>query len=486
MNDVNGKMTDAEVAGFVREFERRTGVFVQRVRGTAVWQLIRFEVAVRIQGLSLERAPVGRGRVLGSLVRGFVRFFGLKRAPYLCKTFDSAYRRETPDGVDDIYFDDLKPVMPGMVKMSSCDAVGYEQRMARASTPPVFDDTAVIALSAILGRVLPVAVRSPAFDAISRAIGGELGFGDYTPARIRRVYNVFWWRVLLYRLVLWRVRPKAVLCPDNGQFGLMRAAAQAGIPYIEMQHGVFTHAHPNALPPDLSAAEATGLLVPTVFAVYGAFSADVLQASWLHLNDRVRPVGAPFLERARAERAAHFRPGGVPRLTLSTQGIARQALGDFIASFLQLCEATFELVIKLHPAYDGDQDFYAQRFGKDPRVVIEPGTSAIGTDTLIARSDLHISISSACHYDALGIGTPTGILALETHEAMADLLGVPGACLIATPADLAGLVRNRAFGVVPEQTSRYFFERDFPGRVEALLESLGAAPDAPDKDTVAA
>lgn len=485
MSESQQKMTEAEVSTYVRDFERRTGVFAERVNGTAVWQLIRFEVSVRIQGLGLERAPAGRRRLVGSLLRGFMQFFRLPRSSYFCKTFDSAYRRESREGFEDIYFDDLKPVMPDMIKVSSCDAAGYEQRIAKASTPPVFDDTSVIALSAILGRVFPVVVSNPAFETISRAITSELGFEDYTPARVRRVYNVFWWRVMLYRLVLWRVRPKAVLCPDNGQFGLMKAAQHFGIPYIEMQHGVFTHVHPNALPPDLSEEEARGLLMPSSFAVYGKFSADVLHESWLYMNNRVHPVGAPFLERARAVRASQYKPGDIPRITLSTQGIARRALGNFIAEFLRLCDEQFELVIKLHPAYDHDQNFYEELFGSDPRVVIDSGASANSTHTFIARSDFHISISSTCHYDALGIGTPTGVLALETHESVADLLDVSGVCLIETPADLAELVRGRSFGVVPDETSRYFFEHDFPGRVEAVLASMAVAPGASDRDTVA-
>ncbi|MFN7092170.1 MAG: hypothetical protein ACK4P4_16655, partial [Allorhizobium sp.] len=251
------------------------------------------------------------------------------------------------------------------------------------------------------------------------------------------------------------------------------------------QHGVFTHVHPNALPPDLSEDEARGLLMPSSFAVYGRFSADVLQDSWLYMNNRVYPVGAPFLERARAVRASQYRPGATPRITLSTQGIARRALGEFILDFLGLCDEQFELVIKLHPAYDHDQNFYEELFGSDPRITIDSGASANSTHTFIARSDFHISISSTCHYDALGIGTPTGILALETHESVADLLGVSGACLIETPAELARLVRDRSFGVVSDETSRYFFERDFPGRVEAVLAKMSTPPGASDGNRIA-
>lgn len=468
------KPTEAEVSVIMRDFEHRTGIFTERVRGTSVWQLIRFEVSVRVQGLELERVPVGRNRLVKSLLRGFVQWFRLPRSSRLCKTFDSAYRRETSRGFEDIYFDDLSPIMPDMLKMSSCDAGGYEQRVARAVVPPVFDDTSVIALSAIVGRILPVVIRHPAFDRMSRALIDEFGFEDYTVARIRRIYNAFWWRVLLYRLVLRRVRPRVILCPDSGQFGLMKAAQKGGIAFIEMQHGVFTHAHPNALPPDLSDDEARDLLMPSLLAVYGIFSAEVLRESWIYANNRVSPLGAPFLERARIVRKNEYRAGKVPRITLSTQGIARKELGEFISEFLQVCEADFELIIKLHPAYDRDQSFYEKMVGADPRVIIDSGASANSTHTFIACSDFHLSISSTCHYDSLGIGTPTGILALETHESVIQLLDVAGACLISTPQELARIVSDRAFGVVPEETSRYFFEADFSERVEFVLSRVEA------------
>ena len=468
------KPTEAEVSVTMRKFELRTGIFTERVKGTSVWQLIRFEVSVRVQGLGLERVPVGRNRLVRSLLKGLIQFFRLPRSSHLCKTFDSAYRRETARGVEDIYFDDLKSIMPDMVKMSSCDAGGHEQRVARAVLPPVFDDTSIIALSAILGRILPVVITHPVFGRMSRAIIDEFGFEDYTVARIRRIYNVFWWRVLLYRLILWRVRPRTILCPDNGQFGLMLAARRRGVAFIEMQHGVFTDVHPNALPLDLSDEEARDLLMPSFFAVYGLFSAEVLRDSWIYANNRVTPVGAPFLERARVIRSTEYRVGRVPRMTLSTQGIARKELGEFISAFLQVCKADFELIIKLHPAYDRDQDFYEKMVGADPRVVIDSGASANSTHTFIALSDFHLSISSTCHYDALGIGTPTGILALETHESVIELLDVAGVCLISTPEELARIVRDRAFGVVPEETSRYFFERDFSEKVESVLSRVAA------------
>ncbi len=132
-------------------------------------------------------------------------------------------------------------------------------------------------------------------------------------------------------------------------------------------------------------------------------------------------------------------------------------------------------MIKLHPAYDSDRDLYRQRIGGDPRVTIEPETSLASTQDLIAGADLHLSISSACHFDALGIGTPTGVLALETHQSVQGILKERGALLIETPKELAHIVAERSFPSVPEETSDRFFRRDFERNIEKLIVSLETA-----------
>ena len=88
---------------------------------------------------------------------------------------------------------------------------------------------------------------------------------------------------------------------------------------------------------------------------------------------------------------------------------------------------------------------------------------------MIAMSDLHLSVSSACHFEALGIGTPTAILALPGHELVRGLAECGDAVLIDSPASLAALVANRSWGVVPSGTSDRYFRGDHVGNMRALL-----------------
>lgn len=475
--------TEAEVSSEVRAFERKTGILALAVHGTSVWQLLRFEVSLRHQGLELRRQALPRSRLVRSIVIGASQFLFQKRCRVLCKTFDSAHRVITAKGIRDIYFDDLVEALPQSVKMSSCDSDAYEERLSHAEIPPVFDDTSIIVVSAMLGRLFPVSGHAQIWNEISRAIVTEWGFADYTPERVRRLYSVFRWRSVLYRLFLWRCGAKVVICPDAGQFALLHAARLRNVPYIELQHGVYTRVHPNSLPADLSPAERVAVMLPDSLAVYGAFSAEALRGSALERFGRIDLIGAAFISKARALRAQRLKNEEPPTLLLTTQGVAREALVNFIAEFLTVCNVSFRLVIKLHPAYDSDRELYAIRIGNDPRVMIESKTSPIGTQDLIARADLHLSISSACHFDALGIGTPTGILALETHQSVQDLLEERGVVLIETPQDLAHIVAERSFPSVPDETSDRFFIRDFARNIEDLISRLetGRLPDGGDR-----
>ena len=83
-------------------------------------------------------------------------------------------------------------------------------------------------------------------------------------------------------------------------------------------------------------------------------------------------------------------------------------------------------MVRLHPGYDGDGANYRAIANYDSRVVVMAGDAMPPTHEVIALSDLHLSISSTCHYDALGMGTPTAVLGLPGHASMAELVADVG------------------------------------------------------------
>ena len=216
------------------------------------------------------------------------------------------------------------------------------------------------------------------------------------------------------------------------------------------------------------------MLLPDLLTVYGSYWADRLGDSALARLGRIRTVGAPLIESERALRQRRFLSvPDKPVLTLTSQGIGVEQVADFVAAFLKLYPGRLQFNIRLHPSYEAGVRHYEATFMDDDRVTIWPGNSKADTFEMIAMSDLHLSVSSACHFEALGIGTPTGILALPGHELVRDLAERGDAILIDNPASFAALVKNRGWGVVSDETSDRYFRRDHIGNIRAVLaESL--------------
>jgi hypothetical protein len=465
-------LSEAEVSARIRSFEDEYRLFEAEVDGVKPWQLIRFETALAVQRLKITRQPISKSRLLSSIPKAVGQWVGLPRKIlYACKTFDSSIRVRNKDGYDDIYFDWLLRHIEGGVKLSSCDATGYQEKLKKASLPPAFDDTSIIVSSAFLARIKPKYRQHRVFEEISAALKSNDGFPYIGIERIAAIYNTFWWRGRMYRMLLRRMNPAAVLVADGGQFALMAACRSLAIKYIELQHGVATSVHPNIIPSGLTPDKREKILLPDIFAVYGQHSIDALKGSALHAEGRLVAAGSASVDELRSGIARNKVNDGKVVVTLTTQGVATDQLIDFMSQFLSLCTADVMVNIKLHPAYDADRLRYKEKFSQESRVSIWDMSSNVNTQELIVNSDIHISVSSTCHYDALGIGTPTGVLTLETHETVQELEGVEGVVFISSANQLADMVRNRSFPAVPKSTMAHFFADGFVENIGKIIQT---------------
>ena len=185
---------------------------------------------------------------------------------------------------------------------------------------------------------------------------------------------------------------------------------------------------------------------------------------------RLHAVGAEIIDRFNKVRKAEFQlDPSCPRLVVTTQGIDRDALIVFLETFLLSYPGNCVLNVKLHPAYDKSPVPYNKILGADHRVRILCGTDEPNTFDLIARSDLHLSIASACHFDALGIGTPTVVLGLAGHDVVLDLVAAGDAMFAGSPVELADIVGRRCWTAVTETVSGKYYCHGFLKNLSPLI-----------------
>jgi hypothetical protein len=464
--------SEKEAAEIIRRFEEKHQLFSYAVKGVSVWQLLRFSIAMDLQNIPLMRAPIPRSLTVKHSIKGLKDvaklIFSGNKTEYWVSSFVSALRLRQGNCYRDIYFDFLLENVRGGLKIQAMNATGYELQQANAFLKPDIEGAFFSIAGNILARAFPVQKGKGVYLSLSKLINQELGLARYSEKVICRIFSSMYWQSRIYKFLLKMFNARAVFVVDTGEYSLMLACRELGVNFIELQHGIQTPDHPSSLLAGAFKYE-NNLLIPAFLGLFGEYWKERLADSIMASKGRIYCVGTDMIDIYREHRKRYFTANpSRPVITLTTQGIDTENLISFIREFLHFCESQFRLNIKLHPAYDDSIKQYLDALGSDERCKIISGKENPNTYELIATSDLHLSIASACHYDALGLGVSTVVIGLTGYQLMDDLV-VKGDALIAmTPQDLAKIVQGRQFGVVSNEASEKYFKQGFVRNVSEL------------------
>lgn len=403
------------------ELERRDDLFAFMVDGWSAWRVLRNPLHRLTEALPLAqpvRANASRVlSALGNTVRLAVRLLTAQPCECLVKTCRSGLRMQAGDRFRDVYFDGLLATGKPYFKLEEINCPDFERQASLALFPPHLDSVVFTFWGKVLARLRPVTAAGPFCETLAGTLKNEVGIqvsAGWLQSRISTAY----WQSRLYALLLKRLRPKAVLVSDTGEYGLIIACKRLGIRLIELQHGVFDAAHPDAIPAWVGGTAAQ-LLLPDVLACRGDYWIDRL-ADTRQGRDHAHAVGSELIDAARTRRALRV-AGGPRRIVLSSQGLDSERLAQWIEAFAATApsDIDWQLTIKLHPIYDAQTTCF-DALAANPRIKVIHGSALPNIYDLIADSDLHLSIASACHFDAAALAVPSGIVPLTGHESMLD------------------------------------------------------------------
>lgn len=466
--------SEAEAAAILCGFEERNDIFAMTVDGISVWCLIRGFVGYAIQDVPLPSPRLSLVELLLASLGSAWQLCRLKQSEpveYVVRSYASALRFKNEGTYGDVYFEGLLERVPRGVRMHSLNASGYAARGRHAHA---VDCTGVRVLAAVLAKIFPKKDEGGEFSKLSSLIVKELDQQSFTREWIVKTYSSIWWQSRVYEWILTKIKPKVVIAADTSERALIAASKRLGIKFIELQHGVFNPEDPDCLPlAALERGDSNALLLPDALAMYGDYWVDSHSQTAMGGTGRLYAVGSDAVDRYRRVRKERFvADPNTPRLLVTTQGMDRDALVAYLIDFLRKCDSRFLMQIKLHPIYDKFSKFYIDSFSHDPRVVVISESEEADTFHLIAMADVHISIASACHFDALGIGVPTVIIPLAGHGVVSKLVSQGDALIAFHPAELAAIVEKKAWRKVDDQTSSRYFRSHFVDNLSALMTKL--------------
>ena len=418
-------------------FERGNDLFAFTVDGWSAWRVLRNPVQRLAIGPRV--APLARSDALRSL-RAIISTFKLLwllvaggRRELLVKTSRSGLRMREGERYRDVYFDGVLQRGHSCLKLEETNSPDFARQASAAVLPSDLDPVVFTFWGRVLGRLFPLREAGAFCDRVAHLVAQEIDVTVAGPWLLMRLSTVYW-QIRLYSVLLGRVRPSAVLVADTGEYALRIACHRRGIRFIELQHGVFDAKHPDAVPLWCHGTP-TELILPDVLACRGEYWIEQL-ASTRQGRDHAVAVGNELIDLARERR--HLRASQGPlRLVLTSQGVDSSRLASWISEMTVAAPAGLDwrLTIKLHPVNDVRTHDY-DALASDARIIIVGGAEQPNVFDLLADADVHLSIASACHFDAAALGVPTVVVPLKGHEPMLEAVDDNQFFLASNPAAL--------------------------------------------------
>jgi len=447
-----------EAAEWIFNTEEKHDLLQYTIDGWCAWPLLRGMVQSALQqipgGAVSRESTIQR---ISSSARDLVRLTLAKRSRYLIKSYSTGLRELSNDGYVDIYFDALLARLTSFLKIEFVNNSYFHQRNKNARFPSYCTNYGIDLVGGLIARLRPQSNIRQIAEQLSSCLKREPRLKAFSSERVLGTLMYFTSRRSVWIAVLKRIQPRIVLVADTNEAPITAAARELGISVVEIQHGLITRDHCYYAYTNYALPYKERMALPHRLFMYGDHWCREV-ASHGFWNQELKPVGAPHVDRYRSERNGYNRDPNVIKLLVTTQGQSREELIAYLQEFLvqAKCRIKCEVSIKLHPVFDTDKGPYERAFTTQP-VRIIGGTDAPSTFELLIQSDAHATISSACHYDAIGLDVPTAVLPLAGHETVKQLYEKGHAHLVREPSDLVSWLEHDIIATNAAGLSESFF-----------------------------
>lgn len=461
-----------EIGPRIRELEEKCDLLRHCFDGWSIWPLFRMQATSML--IDPKAKPAGRSaphrvrELFGLAARDLFAWSRAPRDRDVVVVTCSSYRAEQENGRwKDVLFDDCTRELERVYRIERINNRALFERNGTALFPTQMTCSWLSVASFLFLARLPVPAEAiRVAQALARDLGVEPRLRPLTVEHIAQRLAAFRGQRRLWRRLLRRLGARTVLC-DDGYYNhdLIAAAHEQGCRVAEFQHGIFAEGGPEYCWSAAAIAHRERMPIPDRVFLFGDVWRELLAKDGFWA-ERARVVGSARIDhyRRRAGEARRARKDDECHVVVTAQGISEERLAEFLGELLLLDSgwSGLRVTVKLHPSYRSDAGLFHRAFAGDRRGVVVAGNEAPPTFELIAQADFHASISSSCHYDALGLGMRTLVIPLPTHEIMEPLLRAGHAVLAATPAELLAALKERHARPLPEEVSAAYFK---PGAV---------------------
>lgn len=461
-NPEKSGLSEIEAVKEIQKMEVENDLLQYQVDGWCFWPLLRFDVEAALVQLPFpEKKHFSRFEQALIALRDLPKLFLIKESHLVVKTYSSARLIEENGRKKDVFFDDLLDGVKNVLRIEGVNNPQMFRERNRAKVPALLTSLPFDIAAGVLSLLPGLAPDfSEMAEKISAAITMKPGLERFTAEKILRKARFFFWGIKLYGELLKRTGAKQLLVADPGEYLICAAARKKNIPVFEFQHGLVGPEYNSyyswtryALP------YKNRMPIPNTVLLYGAYWQQKLQETGFWVNE-LRATGSILLDSYK-QKAKHNKRDDCTIL-LTSQGLDRAKLIRIIEEFHFHARKSgffkYHIFIKMHPIFDGEKSSFVKDLGDYPTITVLEAHDQPSTFDLLTKSNIHWSISSACHFDALGMGVPSVILGLKTHESVLPLFEKGYAMLAHDGKELFDATINWQAYSVPDAVRSFFYQ----------------------------
>ena len=464
-------LSEEQASLLVGEVEKREKLYDVCINDIPIWQLVRLNGIRSLQNLPLSKANKTRFQrisayfqLLPIAIKDLIFLLVPKKTKVLFLVH-TKFRTIEIDSYIDKYIAPLLPHLDNWI---------ISERTPREPGPhaeyPTLLTAALPELAGLWARCFSIfmSVSSVEIEGLSKKLESCPELPAIDKKTIKRIIYTFLVQKKCWAWIIKRLGKPIVATMTTGDYAVCAAAHEIGAKCVEMQHGIVTQHYP--LMATESALAVSNALAPDIMLLYGEHWRKKLAARGPNTDKLVISAGFPLLEYWVQHKRQNQNSSNLVICTL--QGVETEKLLFFLSDAWKMVSSCgLKLAIKLHPSRSYERDLVNKFFGENGNVIIYEGIDKPSTYELLANARWHCSISSATHYDALAIGTPTIIIGLRSHEVVYELYENGHALLANTPEELAQMI-SKDPETVPSSIMEQYCAANGIERICGLMNSL--------------
>lgn len=264
----------------------------------------------------------------------------------------------------------------------------------------------------------------------------------------------------LFTKLLEKLHPKAVFIVSSyNKEHFLAACRKAGIPTIELQHGVMTPYHPGYAYPQGTRKE----LFPDYLFSFGKYWENTVPLPIA--AERIFTVGYPYFDQESGLLEKTNKANML--LFISQGGTIGRKLSQFATQLKHYLPPAWQLIYKLHPSEVLEWRNRYTELASSNITVVE--TDYPPLYQLMAEAKIQIGVSSTALFEGLGFNCRTYIANLPGYEYMQPLIDQNICTLINTPDEINFKNINSNYRLKKD----YFFADNWQDNLDRAMAQIG-------------